>query len=57
MGLLKRLLQERKEGGLLKRALTLKNYELEAEDGGEEGKKKELRSAAAPKRSPIPKKT
>jgi hypothetical protein len=56
MGLLKRLLQERKEGGLLKRALTLKNYEFEAEDGGE-GKKKELKPAAIPKKSPIPKKT
>ena len=37
MGLLKRLLQEKKEGGLLKRAVTLKNYEFESG----EGKKKE----------------
>jgi hypothetical protein len=53
MGLLKRLLQEQKDGGLLRRVLTLKNYELEA-DGGE-GKKKELKPPA-PKSSPIPKK-
>jgi hypothetical protein len=53
MGLLKRLLQEQKEGGLLKRALTLRNYEFEAEDG--EGKKKEMKPPA-PNPSRIPKK-
>ncbi|MDR1626727.1 MAG: hypothetical protein LBT33_09310 [Spirochaetia bacterium] len=53
MGLLKRLLQERGEGGLLKRALTLKNYELEA-DGGEV--KKKAPGPPTRKPSPIPKK-
>ena len=54
MGLLKRLLQEKKEGSLLKRAVTLKNYEFESEpEAG--GKKKDL-NPLAPKTFPIPKK-
>jgi hypothetical protein len=54
MGLLKRLLQEKKDGGLLRRAVTLKNYEIETEGG--EGKKKEMKSPP-PKLSQILKKT
>ncbi|MCL1818505.1 MAG: hypothetical protein FWG35_06205 [Spirochaetaceae bacterium] len=57
MGLLKRLLQEKKEGGLLNRAVTLKNYEFESAQGGAQtgGKKKDLNSSV-PKASPTPKK-
>jgi hypothetical protein len=35
MGLLKRLLQEEKGSGLLKRAVTLKNYEFDSENAEE----------------------
>jgi hypothetical protein len=54
MGLLKRLLQEQKDGGLLKRAVTLKNYEIEDDDTGE-GKKKAVKPSPT-KPSPTRKK-
>jgi hypothetical protein len=51
MGLLKRLLREQKENGLLRRAVTLKNFEFDS--GSEaEGKKKEAKSSDR-KPSPI----
>ena len=53
MGLLKRLLQEKKEGGLLKRAVILKNYEFESD--GERVKKKDSRPLNQ-KASQLPKK-
>ena len=53
MGLLKRLLQEKKEGGLLKRAVFLKNYEFESDGDG--GKKKDS-TPLSPKASPTRKK-
>ena len=54
MGLLKRLLQEKYGSGLLKRAVTLKNYEFESDPEAERKKKDSQISAL--KTSPIPKK-
>ena len=54
MGLLKRLLREKKEGGLLRRAVTLKNYEFESAPETD-GKKKDSR-ISTPRTSPTRKK-
>jgi hypothetical protein len=56
MGLLKRLLQEQKDGGLLRRAMTLKNYEPAPEGETAAAKKKE-RNPSAGRNSPTRKKT
>jgi hypothetical protein len=54
MGLLKRLLQEQKDGSLLRRAVTMRNYEFYSA-ADTEGKKKDLKPSN-PKPSQILKK-
>jgi hypothetical protein len=56
MGLLKRLLQEQKDGGLLRRAMTLKNYEPAPEEESA-GRKKKAINPPVGKNSPARKKT